>query len=282
LESQFPGSQVAVEKRLSETQGQMDPRRATWQKYEQALNNTTPEAAAETISQSPPEIRTQLYQQLADRSAANGDINRARQIINEKIKEPWQRRQALQNLEQQAIYQYIGKGKFEDALRALTTFRPLRQRASIIAQIARQIGPGRKQAAAIALLEQARSLLGDSPLADNQDEMQALLELAMAFNRYDTKRSFQIVDPLVDQFNEVNDAARKLSGFGPESHKDGEVDMYNGNFIMTLSQQLAKALASLAPNDFEKTKAAADRIQAPEIRLVTYLTIAQQLLTTER
>jgi hypothetical protein len=58
--------------------------------------------------------------------------------------------------------------------------------------------------------------------------------------------------------------------------------MYNGNFIMTLSQQLAKALASLAPNDFEKTKAAADRIQAPEVRLVTYLTIAQQLLTTER
>jgi hypothetical protein len=260
----------------------MDPQRAAWQKYEQVLNNATPEAATEAISQSPSEIRPQLYQQLADRTAASGDINRARQMINERIKEPWQRRQALQNLEQQAIYQYITKGKFEEALRALSTFRPLRQRASIIAQIARQIGPGRKRATAIALLEQARSLLGDSPLADNQDEMQALLELATAFNRYDTKRSFQILDPLVDQFNEVNDAARKLSGFGQETHKDGEVDMYNGNFIMSLSQQLAKALASLAPSDFEKTKATADRIQATEVRLVTYLTIAEQLLTTDR
>ncbi len=282
LEAQFPGSQLAVEKRMNEIQGQMDPQRATWQKYEQALNNTTPDAAAETISQSPLEIRTQLYQQLADRTAANGDINRARQIINARIKEPWQRRQALQNLDQQAIYQNIAKGNFEEALRALSTFRPLRQRASIIAQVARQIGPGRKTAAAIALLEQARSLLGDSPLADNQDEMQALCELATAFNRYDTKRAFQIVDPLIDQFNEINDAARKLSGFGPESHKDGEVDMYNGNFIMSLSQQLARALASLAPSDFEKTKAAADRIQAPEVRLVIYLTIAEQLLTSNR
>ena len=42
--------------------------------------------------------------------------------------------------------------------------------------------------------------------------MTALLEFARAFSNYDVKRSFEIVDPLIDQFNEICEAARKLEG----------------------------------------------------------------------
>jgi hypothetical protein len=175
----------------------------------------------------------------------------------------------------------MAQGKVEEALRALLAISPARTRASVIAQIANRIGPGRKRAVAINLLEQARAMLGESPQADNQDEMNALLEIAAAFSQYDSKRSFDIVEPLVDQFNEISDAARKLSGFGMEVSQEGELVMYNGNVVVATGSQITKSLATLATIDIDRAKSAADRLQAPEVRLLAYLGIARQVLTPQ-
>ena len=176
----------------------------------------------------------------------------------------------------------MSHGKVEEALKSLSTVKSPRERASMLLQIAQQIGPGYKRAAALNLLEQARALVSPGLQAQDQEQMSALLALAHGFARYDAKRAFEIVDPLVDQFNDLCTAARTLQGFGLEYYKNEELEMITGNNISNLSQSLSGALATLGLTNFERAKTTADRFRLPEVRLRAYLEIAHHAINATR
>ena len=108
--------------------------------------------------------------------------------------------------------------------------------------------------------------------------MRALLEIARAFSQHDSKRSFDIVDPLIDQFNEICAAARVLEGFGTEFFEGEELNLQNGNSVGQVAQQLSNVLGSLALTNFDRAKASSDKIQRPEVRVQMYLEIAAQAI----
>lgn len=108
--------------------------------------------------------------------------------------------------------------------------------------------------------------------------MNALFEIARAFSRYDSKRAFEIVDPLIDQFNELCTAARTLDGFGPEYYNNDELDLQNGNTLASIAGLMSNLLGSLALTNFDRTKSTSDRISLPEVRLRAYLDIARQTI----
>src|SRR5437879_13069128 len=110
-------------------------------------------------------MRDQLYQQIANKAAAAGDLARARQVLTDHITNPMQRQQALNNLDQQAIFGAMTRGKVDEALRILGAFRPVNERAAILAQIVNQISPGPKRSAALDIQEQARIMVGATPQA---------------------------------------------------------------------------------------------------------------------
>lgn len=114
--------------------------------------------------------------------------------------------------------------------------------------------------------------------APDQEQMNALLELARAFARYDSKRAFEIAEPLVEQANEICMAARTLDGFGLEFYQNDELDMENGNSVSTVVMQISSALGTLAITNFERAKSTADRLRLPEARLRAYLDIARQTI----
>lgn len=276
LDTLIDGSSAAVTKRLSELEGGTETQ-AAYQQAQQKMNENGPmDGALELIEKAPAEMKDSLYSQFASNTAVRGDAARARQIINDKITNPFQRRQALQNIDTQEIYQFMQRGKVEDALRTIGGFRTSRERAAMLVQIARQIGPGQKRAAAMNLLEQARGMLAPGVQAQDQDQMNALLELARAFARYDTKRAFEITEPLVDQANDICTAARTMEGFGPEYFYNEELDLQNGNSVATVVSQISGTLGTLAISNFERAKQTADRLRLPEARLRAYLDIVQQ------
>jgi hypothetical protein len=170
----------------------------------------------------------------------------------------------------------MNTGKVDEALRGIANLRTPRERAAQLAQIANQIGPGQKRAGAINLLEQARSMLGPSVQAQDEDQMRALFEIARAFSRYDSKRPFEIIEPLIDQINDLCTAARVLQGFGAEFYENDELNLQNGSSVGNMATQMSNVLGTLAFTNFDRAKAAADRIRLPEIRLKVYLEIAQQ------
>jgi hypothetical protein len=277
LDTMMNGGVAAVEKKLLEMRGE-NQNSGVPSPIQNAIANAPVDAAIEAIGRAPEEQREQLYIQLATREANNGDLARARQIINDNVSNPYQRRNMLTNLDQQEIHRAASKGKVEDALRVISALRTPRERAIQLLQIANQLGTGQKRAGAIAVLEQARTLLAPSLQAQDQDQMNALFTLARAFSRYDTKRSFEILDPLIDQFNDICTAARTMEGFGPEYYEEEELNLQNGNSVSNIAGQMSNVLGTLATTNFERARAASDRLRLPEVRIRAYLEIAQQTI----
>lgn len=282
LEGYAPGSAATIEKKFAELNNQTGPQSAAWQRTQTAINTGTVDSALELVNQAPREMRDQLYQQIASRAAAAGDLTRAQQIITDHVANAAQRQQWLKHLDQLAIHGAAARGKIEEALRNLSDFRPARERAQILSQIVNLIGPNQKKATALLYLEQARNIVGSSPRAEGQEEMRALLEIGRAFSKYDSNRAFEIVEPLVDQFNEISASAVALNGFGQRYYRDGELIMTNGNAVADIGNQLATALGTLAMSNFERAKIAADSIHPTDVRIHAYVTIAQQTIQGAR
>ena len=278
LDASAEGGSAAVEKRLKELTDATNPYQETIQQFHGKLQEGTTESALESIQKAPEEVREQLYIELANTLAAKGEAARARQIVNDNVTNPYQRRQMLSNIEQQELYHAMSRGKLDDALRVVANMRTPRERANMLMQMIQQIRPAQKRATALNFLEQVRNLLAPGVQAQDQEQMSVLLELARAFSRYDSKRGFEIVDPLVEQLNELCTAARTLEGFGIEYYDDDELDLQNGNVIANLVQQLSRALGTLAITNFERAKLTSDRLRLPELRLRAYLEIAQQTI----
>ncbi|HYV10554.1 MAG TPA: PPC domain-containing protein [Pyrinomonadaceae bacterium] len=271
------GGEAALRKKLQE----INPDGSNGMEYQNLIGNNSFDAALEGIEKVPKDQREQLYLQLANREASNGDTARARQIVNDRVTNPYQRRQALANIDQQEMFRAVSKGKAEDALRMLGNLKNPRERARRLVQIVEQIGPGQKRGVAINLLEQARSLLGSSMQAQDQDQMNALLEIARSFGKYDAKRSFEILDPLIDQVNDLCAAARTMEGFGPENFDDDELSMQSGNTVAQVVMRMSNTIGSLALVNFERARATSDRLSLPEVRLRVYMEIAQQTTQTK-
>ncbi len=249
--------------------------------YQNLIGSNTYEAALEGIEKAPLDQREQLYITLANREASNGETARARQIVNERVSNPYQRRNALAFIDQLDSNRAVSKGKVEDALRTIGNLKTPRERAQLIMQIANQIGPGQKRAVAITFLEQAKSLLGSSTQAQDQDQMFALIEIARAFGKYDAKRSFEILDPLIDQVNDLCAAARTMEGFGPEYYEDDELSMQNANSVAQVVMRMSNTIGSLALVNFERARATSDGLALPEVRLRAYMEIAQQAIQSK-
>lgn len=281
LDAVIEGGAAAVEKKFAEL-NPTNPYQTTIEKFQAKVDSGQMDSALESIQKLPEDFREQGYIQLANVLASKGDTQRARQIVNDNLSSVYQKRQMLSNLDQQDINQALTHGKIDEALRAIANLRTSRERANMLNQMVRQIGPGQKRTAALSFLEQARSMLAPGMQAQDQDQMNTLLELSRAFSRYDSKRAFEIVDPLVDQLNDLCTAAHTLEGFGPVYYHDDELDLQNGSNVANVAIQMSSALGTLATINFERAKQVSDRLRLPEIRLRAYLEIAQQTIQAAR
>lgn len=274
------GSLAAVNKKFSELSAINNSMMPGVQEYYDAINNMNMpvDEVIQVLLKAPQQLKEQLFIQLSGRVQNNGDMARARQIVNDHVTTPYQRQQALYNLDMQEMYRAMSKGKVEDALRSVASLPTIQERAQALSQLVTQIGPGQKRAAAIVFLNQARALLPPSLQAQDHAQMHALLELAKAYSRLDTKLAFEIVDPLIDQFNEISVAARGVDGFLGEFYEQEELNLQNGNMIASIATQLSSTLATIALTNFDRAKLAVERIRLPEVRLRAYLDIATQAI----
>ncbi len=275
LDQIMPGASAAVEKKLKELRG---PNSNVWNEYENKINNSSDEEARDVIRQAPPEMRLQLLQRLAEQRFRSGDIAAANRIITESSANPREQRRALNDLERQAAYQEANQCRMDEALKHLAKLSNSEMKAEVIGEFANRIGAGLKRSAALALLENARAILGISIQAESPVQMFALLQLAGAFSRYDGNRAFQILEPLIDQFNELSQAARTINGFGPTYFVEGELSYQNGNSLAGIAAPMSSTLGILSLVDFDRAKTTSDRLQLPEVRLNVHLSIVQQAI----
>ncbi len=269
-----PEQAAAVEKKAIELMGESN---VANQNIQSAIESGSVDDALNLADHAPEEMRDQLYQQIASKAARSGDLERARQIINQHLQNPM-RQQALLDADRQAIYQASSSKRYLDALRFIQTFLPASERPNLLNQFASQIGPGLKKTTASMLLGQAVNLLSSASRAENDASMRVLLTISEAYSRIDPQRGFDLVEPLIDQFNDISSAATTMNGFREKFFDNGELIRTNGNMVNDIGEQISRTLGSLALTNIQRAKSDADRIRLVEVRCRVYLNIAQQAI----
>ena len=131
---------------------------------------------------------------------------------------------------------------------------------------------------ALKLLDDAQALIKVDLKSETQSE--ALMALMLASALVDPPRAFAMVEPIIDRANEEISRLLLLdkvvkSGFV----KKGEIIVGEPGLPLEFTVlRYGKGVAALAGADFNRTKAAADRFQRPELRIIARLLIAQALL----
>ena len=224
-------------------------------------------------------MREMLYARAIQKMMEEGDAERARQLINERVKDPAQRKQMLAGLDEVVAVKEAEQGNIEKTRKMLATLRTNEERVMALAHLAGGAAAKGEKKVALQLLDEARGMMGGR--AKNFKQLGAQLMVARAYAPLDASRSLAILEPVVDQLNELLAAAIVLGGFMTEEIvQDDEIMM---SPLAMISTELAASdylsdVSTLARADFERTKALADRFLRDEIRISARLLLAQSIL----
>ena len=285
VEKLWPERAALLRQKQAEYVKTLDPESRKWVEYSHLLNRATPEALIEAAASVPQEMRSTFYSRAAYLALSKGDTERARQIVNEHVRDSSERAQILSSLEQYALWSLLERGKFEEARKLVSEIRRKEDRIAALSQLALMAALKGERKLASQLLEEARALVGER--IKNPQQLNQHLQLARAYALVEPPRAFEIVEAVVDRANDMIAAADVLDGFlgGPEIFQDGELVMGHRSGVPGLDSifaQYGQQLAALARADFERTRSAAARFQRPEVRTMARLLIAQGLLTDRK
>jgi hypothetical protein len=250
----------------------------SWREYQELSESGTPNELIAAAEKADPGLREAYYRQAAFKLANEGETEKARQIINQQIKEPQQRQQMLSDLDRQMMSSAAEKGKLAETRQLLSRARTNEERINVLSQLALAIAPKDKKTA-LQLLDEARSL--NPARAKYSRQMLAQLQLARAYAAVDAQQSFPILETSIEQLNELISAAILLGEFFGEEEfvRDDEVMVQPFvQMVDTFQQQYGSDLLLLARADFARTRDAAEKFQRPEVRLFARLLVAQSVL----
>ncbi len=278
LEKFAPARAAALKKKMSDLKIKIRPENKALQELEEVVGNGDVETIVKAAAKTPEEFRDQVYHHAMTKALEEGDIDRARQIINEHMPEHV-RANLLVDVDQRAILREAERGKLGEAKTLLSRVPPEGRAGLLVQAAAAVIGKGDKKVA-IELLEEARSMFGAQ--AANSNELQTLIEIARTYAKVEPVRSFEVIEPVVDQFNTLIAAAAILDGFEYWRYfRDGELMAQATGVMLSLVFQCAKDGTELARADFDRAKSFADRFQRTEVRLMARLYVAQGVLSAK-
>jgi hypothetical protein len=290
LEGMMPEVQKYAPARVGELRRKMAQRKSAakemgeeganaWEKYRVLIEKGTADELLAAATNAPPGIRESLYQSAATKLAEKGDVERAREIINDHVPEAYARKQMLAELDKQTSLTAAEQGKMDQVRKSLAALPTNEQRALTLAQLAiTLIGKGEKKVAR-QLLTEAQSMV--SSRAKNISQLGAQVMIAKAYVNLEPERSLSILEPIVDQLNELLAAAVTLGGFILEEEvmRDDEIRMeLFMDMFPALAVYYAVDLRTLAIFDFDRTRALAERFQRDEVRTMARLLVVQSVL----
>ena len=280
VEKYAPARLPQLRSKLAEFRKTLDPQTKMWTEYESLLRNGTTEKLLEAAAKAPPEMRNALYHRAAWQAVSQGDGERARQIINDNLPDSAERKQMLADIDRQLLMRATTQGKLEEARLMLSRINSKNDRATALAQLAVAAVKKDARKLALQLLTEAYSLV--SGRAKNDEQLQAQLKVAHAYALVEPARSFELIEPLIAQANEMIAAAAVLDGFGAQQgfFRRGELVLTPAFLAANgMYSQYSKDIPALARADFERTKAAANKFDRSELRLMARLLVAQGILS---
>ncbi|HEX8293034.1 MAG TPA: hypothetical protein VF570_14845 [Pyrinomonadaceae bacterium] len=278
LEKRAPARAAQLRLRLAEMDKVMDPRTKMWSQYDSIMSRP-PDAILEEAAKAPAEMRSHFYMAAAMKLFKAGEVERARAVVTENLRGQ-ERDQTLALLEQGEVARAVEKGNTDEARGVVSRIKSKERRASALAELALAYAAKGDKKTAGGLLEEARGLIDRQP--DNEREVQALLEVARGYALVDPSKTFEMIEPLIDQANDMMSAAALLEKFGAGGgvFRKGEMVLAPGmGELGGMYARYVKALAELSRLDFDRTRQTADRFNRDEARLMARLIVARSVLS---
>ena len=276
VEKSAPARAASLRRKLAEFDKIVDPRVKAWREQQSVMESGSLESIVEAAGKAPAEMREALYSQAAWKALSQGDSERARTLAAH-ISQPQQRAQMLREIDRQTGWRALEQRNFEEAQRALARNLAPQERIPLLIGLAQMAGAQEEtKKAARAYLEEAVSLMGGR--AENQILFSLKLQLAEAFAGTEPARGFELLEEAVDHLNELLSAAAMLNGYGFDAFKDGELRPHQGYSWGALLEQSINVLSALAPGDFGRALALAQRFERAEVRVMFRLGLAQRFL----
>jgi hypothetical protein len=282
IEKHLPERVPALRSRIARFTLTLEPRERIFMEYRELIQHGSVEALMEAAAKTSDKTREMLYMEAGWKAFTSGDIERARQIISDNIKDSAERDRMLESFSQNAIWESMRKEKIDDVRQMLSHIKSKDERASILAQLALGAAVKKDRKLALELLDEARQFVNLKPKNDTQ--LYALLQVVRTYALVEPNKAFEMIESLVDQANDLLSAASVLSGFllPPGMFRKGELMLPPGYSQVSMQfRQFGKELAALALVNFERTKAAADKFQRNETRIMARLFIAQGVLSEQ-
>ncbi|PYS50002.1 MAG: hypothetical protein DMF68_08445 [Acidobacteria bacterium] len=278
VEKYAPSRASALQRKIADFQQTVDPGTKFWQDNQELFDKGSVDDILGLASKTTPQMRDAVYQQAAWKAIGQGDSERARQIINDNISNPAERHRMLDEIERQAVAKAANDGKLDQAIQALTRLRTNEERATALTQMANAIANKGDKTQALRLLEEARNLMSNR--AENYNQLQVQLQVARGFATLDHAQSFEILEAVVTQSNELLSAAEVLNGFDQQYYKDGEL-AWQTTTLSNVVGQITNDLGQFGVTNFDRAKDIAARFQRPEVRIMAQLSIARAVLSDQ-
>jgi len=180
--------------------------------FTEALENGDTNQGLVLAEQASADVRPSLYQQLAWQFASSGNLRGARQVA-EKLSDPFQREQVLQQALRQSASNAANQGQFASARQIAQEIVPEEDRAILLAQVASRAADAKQPALALEMLEEAAGLLADR--AAGSSVFAAQLQLAQAFTHIKPARAVSLMERSAGQIERVLTAAMDVDPFLP-------------------------------------------------------------------
>jgi hypothetical protein len=163
----------------------------------------------------------------------------------------------------------------DEVRQALNRAQTDEERLSLLLQFANSLQSSNPKLA-LQLLDEARGLV--SRRANNYNQLEAQVKVAQAYEAFDPSRSFEALEPGINQINELLSAAALLNGFEINIFRDGELPLQGGGSLSSIVVRFGAELASLAKIDFEKAQSTTERFQLTEPRVLARLAMVRGVL----
>jgi hypothetical protein len=273
IEQLAPGRAPALKQKVEAYTPVQNPQQPAGDQFSQAQASGDPNQVLAVADQAPPEMRPQMVRQAAWLFANEGNLQQTRQAA-EKLSDPFQRDQLLQQAVQQSAWNAANHGDFATARQIAQQAPRNEDRAIMLAQFASNAMEAKQPTVAEELLEEAAGLLVNS--TPGASAFTAQLQVARAFARVKPARALTLLERSASQLQQVLTAAAEVDAFLPFQHsfEAGELVLNGSLLCNSLIQPYADAAAELANYDLQAARILADRLPLPEARLLVELSVA--------
>jgi len=237
------------------------------------MQQGTSDSLMAAAAAAPQGMQNRLYQQAAMKALDEGNADRAREIANQHFEGTAQANLLRQVELQQAVN--AAPNKPDDIRQIINKAQNDDEKLSLLLQFAANL-QAQNPKMSLQLLDEARALV--SKKATSYGQFEAQINVAQAYASIDPAKSFETLEPGINQINELLSAASILSGFEVNIFKDGELPLRGGGSLSGLVTKYGTELAALAKLDFEKAQSMSERFQLAEPRILARLTIIRGLL----